>query len=289
VGVVGRGAASGVEGTGSGTGSAGVVGTGTANGVRGTGNFGVVGTGSGASSVGVGGEASSVGVGSVGVFAGVVGGNRASGGMGVLGVSGPISGGFIPFAGRFDGGVRINGSLTVFGSLFVSGTTKSSVVPHPDGSQRVMHAFETPECWFEDVGRAQLQDGVARVGIDPDFAAVSGIRDDYHVFLTAEGRSTGLYITDRTSTGFGVREHGEGTSRISFSYRIMTRRAGTGRLDRFEQPSETGERTTAEPAERPVVSSTAEPAELPAVPSPASPEEREDAAATGLVPEFEHP
>jgi hypothetical protein len=71
-------------------------------------------------------------------------------------------------------------------------------------------------------GRAQLQDGVARVGIDPDFAAVSGIRDDYHVFLTAEGRSNGLYITDRTSTGFEVREHGERTSRISFGYRIPT-------------------------------------------------------------------
>jgi hypothetical protein len=102
---------------------------------------------------------------------------------------------------------------------------------------------------------------VARVDIDPDFAAVSGLGDDYHVFLTAEGPSNGLYVGDRTSTGFEVREQGEATSEITFSYRIMTKRTntGTGRLEPFELPSEAGVRTT-EPAET-------------AVPSPAFPEE----------------
>lgn len=88
-----------------------------------------------------------------------------------------------------------------------------------------MHTVEAPESWFEDVGRAQLRRGVARVDVDPDFAAVSGLGDDYHVFLTPEGPSNGLYVTDRSSTGFEVREQSEGTSEISFSYRIMTKRA----------------------------------------------------------------
>jgi hypothetical protein len=118
-----------------------------------------------------------------------------------------------------------------------------------------MHTVEPPTSWFEDVGRAQLRQGVARVEVDPDFAAVSGLGDDYHVFLTPEGPSNGLYVTDRSSTGFEVREQGEGTSEISFSYRIMTRRADVraGRLERLERPSETGEGDAAAPAARPTV------------------------------------
>jgi hypothetical protein len=135
---------------------------------------------------------------------------------------------------------------------------------------------EAPESWFEDIGRAQLREGTARVDIDPDFAAVSGLGDDYHVFLTAEGPSNGLYVGDRTSTGFEVSEQGEGTSEITFSYRIMTKRTntGTGRLEPIEWPTEDGVRVT-------------EPAEPPAVPSPAFPEEPAPAEPQpeGAVPE----
>jgi hypothetical protein len=245
-GFVGSGTTQGVNGTGTGAVSFGVVGSGTATGVNGTGtgavSFGVVG---------------------VGVTAGVWGGNRRSGGIGVVGVPGPnfISGGitFTPWAGRFDGPVRVrtlggaSGDLSVDGSLFVFGSTKASVVPHPDGSQRVMHSMEAPESWFEDIGRAQLREGVARVGIDPDFAAVSGLGDDYHVFLTAEGPSNGLYVSDRTSTGFEVREQGEATSEITFSYKIVTKRGDSrsGRLESIELPSAAGERATGEAAELP--------------------------------------
>jgi hypothetical protein len=195
-----------------------------------------------------------------GVTAGVQGGDGRTGGIGVVGVSGPdfVSGGltFTPWAGRFDGPVRVRtvatatgtarGDLTVDGSLFVSGPTKASVVSHPDGSQRVMHTVEAPERWFEDIGRARLRQGVARVEIDADFAAVTGIGDDYHVFLTAEGPSNGLFVGERTPTAFEVREQGRGTSEISFSYRIMTKRAndGTGRLERLDRPDEAAQRTT---------------------------------------------
>jgi hypothetical protein len=151
--------------------------------------------------------------------------------------------------------VQVNGRLFVNGALLVTGFPKSSVVPHPDGSERVMHTVEAPESRFEDVERAQLRQGVARVEVDPDFAAVSRLGDDHHVFLTPEGPSNGLYVTDRSSTGFEVREQGEGTSEISFSCRIMTRRAGVGagRLERIERPSEAGDSGAAEPADRPTV------------------------------------
>ena len=107
-----------------------------------------------------------------------------------------------------------------------------------------MYAVEAPESWFEDIGRAQLRQGVARVDVDPDFAAVTGLGDDYHVFLTPEGPSNGLYVADRTPSGFEVREQGDGASNISFSYRIVTRRTDVhaGRLQVVERPpSEAGE------------------------------------------------
>jgi hypothetical protein len=261
-GIVGTGLATGVDGRGDGAGSFGVVGKGTATGVDGA--------GVGAGSFGV------VGVGGV---AGVWGGNSTSGGIGVVGVSGPFSGGATPWAGRFDGGVLVSGNLFVSGGLFVTGTPKSSVVPHPDGSQRVMHAVETPESWFEDVGRAYLRQGVARVEVDPDFVAVSGLGEDYHVFVTPEGPSNGLYVADRTSSGFEVREQSEGASEISFSYRIMTKRSDvrTGRLELLTLPSEAGQVASAEPAKPPASPSPSAPKEPEAVPA-AKP--RQEAAAS---------
>jgi hypothetical protein len=148
-----------------------------------------------------------------------------------------------------------------------------------------MHTVEAPERWFEDIGRAQLREGVARVDIDPDFAAVSGLGDDYHVFLTAEGPSNGLYVADRTSTGFEVREQAEGRSDISFSYRIMTRSADprTGRLDRIELPSEEGQRIVARAVDHPTgplppsatppaASPPSSPSSSPGLPVPVQPE-----------------
>ena len=140
-----------------------------------------------------------------------------------------------------------------------------------------MYAVEAPDSWFEDVGRAQLRHGAARVAIDPDFATVSGLADDYHVFLTPEGQSNGLYVTGRSLGGFEVREQEEGNAEISFSYRIMTRRTDvrTKRLEPIELPTEDGLQA-------------AEPADLPDVPSPDSPavpEEPKDTATTTPLPE----
>lgn len=254
----------------------GVRGLGNNQAVRGDGGmFGVVGRGTATGVDGRGIGAGTFGVVGVGGVAGVWGGNSMSGGIGVVGVAGPASGGITPWAGRFDGSAQVNGALFVNGPLFVTGSPKSSVVPHPDGSQRVMHTVESPESWFEDVGRAQLRQGVARVEVDPDFTAVSGLGEDYHVFVTPEGPSNALYVTDRTSTSFEVREQGEGTSEISFSYRIMTKRADirAGRLEPIELPSDAGERAAGEPAEPP------------APVFPASPEEPEGAPPAKPLPE----
>jgi hypothetical protein len=82
---------------------------------------------------------------------------------------------------------------------------------------------ESPESWFEDFGEATLENGFAQVGIDPLFADVTHV-DSYHVFLTPYANTQGLYVTTRTSTGFVVRESGDGTSTAQFSYRVVAKR-----------------------------------------------------------------
>jgi hypothetical protein len=147
----------------------------------------------------------------------------AAPGTGHTGVMGSTAAGFgilgtanTGYAGGFAGHVIIWGNLTVIG-------TKSAAVPHPDGSHRLTYCTESPESWFEDFGRARLAHGSAEVQFDPDFAAIVRT-EDFHVFLTPEGETEGLYVSRRGQDGFEVREQRGGTSDATFSYRVVARR-----------------------------------------------------------------
>jgi hypothetical protein len=142
--------------------------------------------------------------------------------------AGPAGG----FAGYFNGHVYVSGRL-------YTSPPKSSVVSHPDGTQRVLSAVESPESWFEDFGRAELREGHAVVELDEDFAALLHT-DDYHVFLTPEGDSNGLYVSGRTDREFEVREQQKGRSSLTFSYRVVARpkEVEPKRLQVFEPPPE---------------------------------------------------
>jgi hypothetical protein len=121
-----------------------------------------------------------------------------------------------PFAGLFDGPVKVNGSLDVTG-------TKSAAVPFPDGSHRRLYCMESPDCWFEDFGDGELVEGKAYIELPRDFATVIKT-DSYHVFLTPYGRSNGLYVSERTGHAFVVEEQGDGKSDVKFSFRIVGKR-----------------------------------------------------------------
>jgi len=132
---------------------------------------------------------------------------------------------FLGLAGLFYGPTVLDGPTFVFGDFFVVGANnvKGAVVPHPDGSHRALYCMESPESWFEDFGEAALVKGKARVQLDADFAHLVDIRQ-YHVFLTPYGDSEGLFVAKRNKTGFEVREQRDGTSNITFSYRIVAKR-----------------------------------------------------------------
>jgi predicted ester cyclase len=88
---------------------------------------------------------------------------------------------------------------------------------------RKLYCMESPECWFEDFGTAQLVRGSATVALDPQFAAVVH-NDQYHIFLTPLGDCKGLFVSTSSANGFVVRELQAGTSTLAFSYRLVARR-----------------------------------------------------------------
>jgi hypothetical protein len=166
------------------------------------GGYGVLGEGQGNPGV-VGRSASSVGV-------------WGQGERGVLGTVNSEAPG--SFAGHFVGPVFIDGDLTVTG-------LKGAVVPHADGSHRLLCAIESPESWFEDFGEAVLERGQAQVSLDADFAALVRVEEGaYQVFLSPYAEMKGIYVAERTATAFVVREQQGGSSSGPFGYRVVARR-----------------------------------------------------------------
>jgi hypothetical protein len=131
--------------------------------------------------------------------------------------------------------------LRVYGNIVKSHGDYSEALPHPDGSRRLLYAPLCPESWYEDYGRAQLVGGRVEVELDTDFVAVLGIEDgEYHVFLTPEGDTQGLYVESRSAKSFIVREQQAGTTDITFSYRVAAKNKHRQpkRLAILEEPEE---------------------------------------------------
>jgi hypothetical protein len=113
-----------------------------------------------------------------------------------------------------------DGDLTCTGQMKTLATTSG-------GAHTVeTYAMQSPENWMEDFGSGELQKGVAVVTIDAAFADTVTGDASYHVFITPNGDSKGLYVINKTSNSFEVRESSGGTSSLSFDYRIVAKRRG---------------------------------------------------------------
>lgn len=154
-----------------------------------------------------------------GVYAEALG----SDGAGVYAINAVQSAGYA-IVGYGSNGKAANfvGAVTISGGLVVTGS-KSAAVPVRDGSHRLLYSMESPESWFEDFGEMKLVRGKATVRLARDFAAVIRTKA-YHVFLTPQGDSNGLYVARMSSIGFVVREQNGGSSSLMFSYRIVAKR-----------------------------------------------------------------
>jgi hypothetical protein len=111
------------------------------------------------------------------------------------------------------------GNMVLEGTLTQNGNPKS--VTHTSGAgDVVMYAPTQAVATVEDVGEARLSLGQAYVRLDPRFASTMNQTHPYLVFITPQGDTAGLYVSQKSAAGFVVREHG-GQSDIAFDYRIV--------------------------------------------------------------------
>jgi hypothetical protein len=112
------------------------------------------------------------------------------------------------------------------GDLVCTGSMSGAVQSQGDHTVR-LYAVQSPENWFEDFGSGKLSNGSATVSLDFGFSQTVNTSVDYHVFITPNGESEGLYVVNKTAGGFEVREQHSGHSNIGFDYRIVAHRKGS--------------------------------------------------------------
>jgi hypothetical protein len=118
--------------------------------------------------------------------------------------------------------------------------TVSTVVKGNNNDYITLHAPEAPEILFEDYGQGTLTNGQAHINIDPLFAKNVTINQQHplRVFIQLEGACNGVYVTNKSTTGFDVVELNSGNSAVSFQWHIVCNRADevlpSGRISRNE-------------------------------------------------------
>jgi hypothetical protein len=141
------------------------------------------------------------------------------------GVYAQASGGPVNWAGYFNG------------NFIATNGTKNAGVKIDEGDWRLLYAQESPEVWFEDVGRGRLQNGKARIELEPVFLKTVTVdeRHPMEIFVQLRGDCKGVYVL-AGSTSFDVIELQGGTSNADFTYRVMAKRKGyeDTRLKRME-------------------------------------------------------
>jgi hypothetical protein len=117
-------------------------------------------------------------------------------------------------------------SLDTDGIGHCSGGFQQNALIEQGQRQVALYSMGSPQNWFEDFGSGRLASGGATVALEPTFAQTVNTTTDYHVFLTPEGDCRGLYVSNKSASGFEVHELGGGQSNVSFSFRIVALRRG---------------------------------------------------------------
>ncbi len=180
---------------------------------------------------------------------GVDGFNSNATGSGVVGIGNGLPGNYLSagsggaFTGVDWGVYAINTSIGTSGALFtnnggnicrfnyyngiqykINGTgTVSTTVKDNNGNNVVLHCPESPEIYFTDYGEGQLINGKAHINLDPTFAKNVAINTKHplRIFTELEGDCNGVYIANKTTSGFDVIELKAGTSSIHFQWNAV--------------------------------------------------------------------
>ncbi len=121
-------------------------------------------------------------------------------------------------------GARRNGTNY---KIIGSGTVSTIVEGLNPNEKKTMFAAEAPEVLFEDYGTGQLVNGTATINIDPIFSRNIHVSAEkpLKVFIQLEGDCNGVYVTNKSASGFTVKELQNGNANVPFSWHIVANRA----------------------------------------------------------------
>lgn len=107
--------------------------------------------------------------------------------------------------------------------------SNSTIIMDETNTPRILFSPEAPEIVFQDFGVGKLMNGKADILLDPILKRSLQI-DESHplkVYVTLEGECNGVFVTNKSSNGFTVKELQNGTSNVEFSWQIVANRADT--------------------------------------------------------------
>jgi hypothetical protein len=136
-------------------------------------------------------------------------------------------GGYFDYLSSVGGWEYVAGRTANTDYSHYGGGAKLTGVRDNNGQMHGLACVEAAEILFQDYGSGQLVNGRVHIDIDPLFAQFVMI-DEQHpmrVFVQLEGDCKGVYITNKTATGFDVIELDGGTSNVTFTWTITANRA----------------------------------------------------------------
>jgi hypothetical protein len=111
----------------------------------------------------------------------------------------------------------------------IQGTgTVSTIVKDQQNNLKAMACPEAPEILFEDYGTSALVNGTVHINLDPTYSknVTINAKHPLRVMITMnDACPNGVYVTNRTTTGFDVVENNKGTSNATFTYEVIANRA----------------------------------------------------------------
>ena len=143
--------------------------------------------------------------------------------IGIIGRA-PAASGFYPLVLTDSNGTDLNFTTTA-GDFYYSG----SLVQFSTSRNGIRVGGYVPQSaskTIEDVGTGRIVNGQGTVVLDRTFASTIDLQSAYHVFITPNGDTRGLYVAAKTAGSFTVRETQGGRGSLSFDYRIVASPAG---------------------------------------------------------------
>ncbi|MGL5891866.1 MAG: hypothetical protein ACRC3B_18380, partial [Bacteroidia bacterium] len=105
--------------------------------------------------------------------------------------------------------------------------TVSTIVKDTSNQLVNLYCPESPEVLFQDFGQGQLVNGRAVIVLDPNFTKNITVSEQHplRVIIQLEGDCKGVYVANKTATGFEVIELQGGTSAVNFTWFVTANRA----------------------------------------------------------------